>query len=190
MVKASHVEEKSPYACTGEHPGAAPVHPPESDNGLKVEKYPVRDYNGFVPYEGFAMPSIPLAHAAPDLTTAAAGAAALRTFFRIAEAWALTNDQQRLLLGCARSTFFEWKQGRLKRGLDVATLERLSHVFGIWAALQVLLPIPERANAWIRRPNTAPLFGGGTALDRMLAGQVSDLFVVRQYLDAQRGGRT
>ena len=150
---------------------------------------PYLDYKGFVLPEKPAMPSVPLAHATPDLTTAAAGSAALRTFFRIAEAWSLTNDQQRQLLGCARSTFFEWKQGRLKRGLDAATLERLSHVFGIWATLQLLLPIPERANAWIRRPNTAPLFGGGTALERMLAGQVSDLFVVRQYLDAQRGGR-
>ena len=47
----------------------------------------------------------------------------------------------------------------------------------------------ERADAWLRKPNDAPLFGGRTALDRMLAGQVSDLFVVRQYLDAQRGGK-
>ena len=134
--------------------------------------------------------SIPMARPAPDVGTAESGAAALRTFFRIADAWELTNEQQRQLLGCGRSTFFEWKSGRLRRGLDANTLERLSHVFGIWSALQLLLPIPERANAWIRRPNTAPLFGGGTALERMLAGQVSDLFVVRQYLDAQRGGRT
>ena len=115
-------------------------------------------------------------------------AAALRTFFRIADAWGLSNDQQRQLLDCGRSTFYEWKSGRVKRGLDNATLERMSHVFGIYAALQVLLPIPERAHAWIKRENAAPLFGGKSALDRMLAGQVSDLFVVRQYLDAQRGG--
>jgi len=131
-----------------------------------------------------------LEHPLPDPTTAEAGAAALRTFFRIAEQWGLNNDQQRQLLGCGRSTFFEWKSGRVKRGLDATTLERLSHVFGIYGALQVLLPVPERANAWIHRENAAPLFGGGTALARMLAGQVADLFVVRQYLDAQRGGWT
>ena len=125
---------------------------------------------------------------APDLASAESAAAALRTFFRIADAWDLGNEQQRQLLDCGRSTFYEWKQGRVKRGLDHATLERLSHVFGIYAALQLLLPIPERAHAWIKRANAAPLFGGGSALDRMLAGQVSDLFVVRQYLDAQRGG--
>ena len=129
-------------------------------------------------------------HAPLDPTTAEAGAAALRPFFRIAEDWRLTNEQQRTLLGCGRSTFFEWKSGRLKRGLDANTLERLSHVFGIYAALQVLLPVPERANAWIHRDNAAPLFGGGTALARRLGGPVSDLFVVRQDLDAQRGGWT
>ncbi|MDT8999020.1 MbcA/ParS/Xre antitoxin family protein [Paucibacter sp. APW11] len=132
----------------------------------------------------FAPPSSP----APDLHSPVAAAAALRTFFNIAQAWQLSNDEQQRLLGCGRTMFFEWKAGRVKRGLDAATLERLSHLFAIYAGLQILLPIPERANAWIRRPNTAPLFGGRSALDRLLAGQVADLFVVRQYLDAQRGG--
>jgi hypothetical protein len=190
MSKASHVVAKAQCPECAKDPRVEEVSSAWYGAGPKVAYSPFWDYKGFVLPEEPAMPSVPLAHATPDLTTAAAGAAALRTFFRIGEAWALTNDQQRQLLGCARSTFFEWKQGRLKRGLDAGTLERLSHVFGIWSALQLLLPIPERANAWIRRPNTAPLFGGGTALERMLAGQVSDLFVVRQYLDAQRGGRT
>jgi hypothetical protein len=67
-------------------------------------------------------------------------------------------------------------------------LERLSYVLGIYKSLQILLPEPERADAWVRRPNDAPLFGGGSALGRMLGGQVADLFLVRQYLDAQLGG--
>jgi len=126
--------------------------------------------------------------ASGDLHSPAAAEAALRTFFRIAQAWDLSNEEQQKLLGCGRSTFFDWKAGRIKAGLDGATLERLSHIFGIYAGLQILLPIPERADAWVKKPNTAPLFGGRSALERMLAGQVSDLFVVRQYLDAQRGG--
>lgn len=124
----------------------------------------------------------------PDIHSAPAAQAALRTFFNIAKAWGLSNEEQQRLLGCGRTTFYDWKAGRIRAGLDGATLERLSHLFGIYAGLQILLPIPERANAWVRKPNTAPLFGGRPALERMLAGQVSDLFVVRQYLDAQRGG--
>jgi hypothetical protein len=53
--------------------------------------------------------------------------------------------------------------------------------------LQILLPDTQAADAWIRKPNNAPLFGGRPALERMLSGQVADLYVVRQYLDAERG---
>jgi hypothetical protein len=126
--------------------------------------------------------------ATPDLYGLEAAQAALRTFFRIAEAWQLSNDQQQRLLHVSRSTFFHWKAGRVRSGLEDDTLERLSYLFGTYSALQLLLPIPERADAWIKKPNSAPLFGGKSALDRMLGGQVADLYVVRQYLDAQRGG--
>jgi len=67
------------------------------------------------------------------------------------------------------------------------TLERLSYLLGIYKALQLLLPATEAADEWIRRPNAEPLFGGRSALERMLSGNVADLYLVRQYLDAQRG---
>lgn len=113
---------------------------------------------------------------------------ALRTFFRIASAWELATDEARALLGePPRSTFFEWKRtGDAKLSRD--TLERISYVLGIYKALQILLPEPKTADAWIRKPNAAPIFGGESALNRMLSGNVADLYVVRQYLDAQRGG--
>ena len=66
-------------------------------------------------------------------------------------------------------------------------LERISYVLGIYKALQILIPDEARADAWIATPNTAPLFGGHSALERMLGGNVGDLYAVRQYLDAQRG---
>ena len=99
----------------------------------------------------------------------------------------MNNRQQMMLLGSPpKSTYFRWKQAT-----DVVlprdTLERISYVFGIYAALQVLLPKADAADAWIKKPNTAPVFGGRSALDRMLSGQVGDLYLVRQYLDAQRG---
>lgn len=113
---------------------------------------------------------------------------ALRTYFRICEAWKLTaREASRLLGDPPRSTFFLWKrngEGQLSRD----TLERISYVLGIYKALQILLPQPDDADAWIRKPNAAPLFAGGSALERMLSGNVADLYVVRQYLDAQRGG--
>jgi antitoxin Xre/MbcA/ParS-like protein len=111
----------------------------------------------------------------------------MRTFVRIAEAWELSTKDQIALLGSpARSTFYSWKRAE-DLTLPRDTLERLSYIFGIYKALQILLPEPQAADAWIKKPNAAPLFGGRSALERMLSGQVADLYVVRQYLDAQRG---
>lgn len=124
-----------------------------------------------------------------ELDSAAAAQAALRTFWRISEAWQLDATEQTTLLGVGRTTLYQWKQGRVSAGLDRHVLERLSYLFGIYAALQILLPVGSQADAWVRKPNAAPLFGGNSALTRMLGGQVADLYVVRHYLDAQRGGR-
>jgi hypothetical protein len=114
--------------------------------------------------------------------------AALRTFFRIASAWELTQVEARALLGDPpESTYYKWKSGKVG-SVPSDLLERISYVLGIYKALQILLPDPAAADAWVRRPNAAPLFNGRSALELMLSGQVADLFLVRQYLDWERGG--
>ena len=113
---------------------------------------------------------------------------ALRSFFRVAELWDLTVDEQLTLLGLrSRSTYFKWKKDPAVQ-LPKDTLERISYLLGIYKALQILLPDEKAADTWVRQPNHASLFGGKSALSRMLSGHVSDLYVVRKYLDAQRGG--
>lgn len=110
---------------------------------------------------------------------------ALRTFFRIAEAWGLREQEQMRLLGLdSRATLQSWKRGDVA-AISKDALERISYVLGIYKGLQILLP--KSADEWVRKPNEAPLFGGRTALDRMASGNVADLYVVRQYVDAQRG---
>ena len=115
------------------------------------------------------------------------GGAGLRAFANIAEAWNLTVAEQLKLLGIgSRSTFFKWRREREPR-LPRDTLERLSYLLGIYKSLQILIPDPRAADEWVRKPNAAPLFGGRSALERMLSGQVADMYVVRQYLDSERG---
>ncbi len=112
---------------------------------------------------------------------------ALRAFFNITGLWGLGAEQERILLGRpGRSTFFRWKRD-LDGALPHDALERISYLLGIYKALEILFPDPAQADGWVKRPNEAPVFGGQSALERMLGGQVADLFVVRQYLDAQRG---
>lgn len=128
-----------------------------------------------------------IARKAPPIPRRDLSGPALRAFFNITRLWGLSTDQERVLLGSpGRSTFFRWKRN-LDGALPHDALERISYLLGIWKSLQVLFADPAQADAWIKRPNDAPLFGGRSALERMLGGQVADLFVVRQYLDAQRG---
>ncbi|SAL16858.1 hypothetical protein AWB74_00551 [Caballeronia arvi] len=125
----------------------------------------------------------------PALDSSDLSAAGLRAFFRITQDWDLSTEDQITLLGSpGRSTYFKWKQEPASARLTRDTLERLSLILGIYKALQILLPDPKAADTWVRRPNSAPPFGGRPALDRLLAGNISDLVAVRQYLDAMRGG--
>ncbi len=109
----------------------------------------------------------------------------LEAFFKIAERWKLSTDEQIILLGSpGRSTFFKWK----KEGgnLPNDTTERLSHILSIWKALRILFTQDEHGEAWINKRND--YWDGQTALQIMLGGEMSALLEVRQYIDAQRGG--
>jgi hypothetical protein len=85
-----------------------------------------------------------------------------------------------------RSTTGRASQQKAKLTRDL--LERASYILGIYKSLEVLLPDPKLADQWLATPNDNPLFNGTAPLDRLLAGQVVDLAVVRDFLDAERGG--
>ncbi|TPQ25612.1 MbcA/ParS/Xre antitoxin family protein [Methylomonas koyamae] len=128
------------------------------------------------------------AQAALPADSAVVAGAALRTFFNIADVWRLNVEQAMKLLGLdSRSTYFKWKKSPESASLNPDKLERLSYIFGIYKALQILLPQAEAADAWLQQANQAAPFSGQSALQRMLSGRVADLYVVRQYLDAQCG---
>jgi hypothetical protein len=109
----------------------------------------------------------------------------LQVFFAIAEEWALSTEQQIILLGSpARSTFFKWKrEGGL---ISKDTEERISHIVATYKALNILFTNSDVANNWITRANK--YFDGYSALDVMLRGKLTDIYAVRAYVDAQRGG--
>ena len=137
---------------------------------------------------GTPSPSTPAGAPSAAHSTAELSAAGLRAFVRIAQCWRLSVDEQLKLLGePARSTFFAWRKHPEAAVLSRDTLERISNVLGIYKALQILLPDEAAADAWVRKPNTAAVMGGRSALEHMLAGNVSDLNRVRRYLDAVRG---
>ena len=112
----------------------------------------------------------------------------LPAIFNIFSQWGLTGAQQMTLLGLSNEkTLYNWKRQPEKTKLTRDLLERTSYILGIYKSLQILLPDPSFADQWLSSPNDNPLFNGTTPLDRLLAGQVVDLAVVRNFLDAERG---
>ena len=116
----------------------------------------------------------PIRHAGP----------ALAGFFRIMEVWEADNAQAMAILGNpSKRTFHRWKAGDVA-GLPHDVIRRIGYVSGVWKALQIVYSNPGQADEWVRKPNR--FFGGQTPLERMSAGDVTDLAAVRQYLDAAR----
>ena len=110
--------------------------------------------------------------------------AALRGFFHIMEAWGAAAEESRVILGSpAERTYYAWRAGNAVR-VPADTLRRIGYIAGIYKALQILYSDPHLADGWVKRPNQA--FGGQTPLQRMCAGDVTDLAIVRDYLDAAR----
>lgn len=108
-----------------------------------------------------------------------------RAFFRIMEAWGVAGEDARTLLGRpGRSSYFAYKKGE-GGPLPFDGLSRVSYVLGIYKALQLLFRDSAQADAWMGKKNAA--FGGKSALEHALGGQLVDLAEVRQYLDGVRG---
>jgi len=113
--------------------------------------------------------------------------AALRLFVNVADLWNLSVTEQRTLLGgIAESTFFKYVKNPDSARLSRDSLDRVSHIVGIFKAINILLPRHESADSWIRRPNDAVLFKGRSALDYMVSGGLEHIAAVRHYLDAER----
>ena len=113
----------------------------------------------------------------------------LPAIFNIFSLWQLTGAQQMTLLGLSNEkTLYNWKKQPEKAKLTRDLLERASYILGIYKSLQILLPDQTLADQWLSSANDNPLFNGTAPLDRLLAGQVVDLAVVRDFLDAGRGG--
>ncbi len=123
----------------------------------------------------------------PNSRIDALAAPGLRTFFRIAEAWSRDEQEQMRVLGISGLTLLrDWRGGSLSASNE-ETLERISLVFGIFKAINTLLPDAACADAWMRAPNKAPLLHGQTAVGFIVGGDLERLRALRAYLDAEIG---
>lgn len=121
----------------------------------------------------------------PEPITDEEAAAMFRAALRLFQLWDLTDEQAATLLDLPLRTYRRWKAGELGR-IDRDEKARLSNLIGIHKALRLIFADAARAYRWIQANNEA--FGGRSALDVMLGGELTDLMRVRRYLDAERGG--
>ncbi len=120
-----------------------------------------------------------------DPITQDEGAAMFRAALNLFEKWGLTDEQAATLLDMPLRTYRRWKAegpGRLSRDGRA----RLSNLIGIHKALRIIFTEAARGYAWVKAANET--FGGASALDIMLGGELTDLMRVRRYLDAERAG--
>lgn len=111
----------------------------------------------------------------------------LRTFLNISQAWGLSNEEMRAVLGWpSESTFYQYKSGKCG-ALAHDTLTRISLIIGIYKALHILYPDETLADSWVRLPNRNALFGGRPAIELMVNAGLDGLFQVRRLLDGRRG---
>ncbi len=140
--------------------------------------------NALAPWSNSPFRPFPAGRQALDLAKAG-----IHGLARIGEHWGLTVEQQRILLGgLPRTTYYAILNGSA-RTVSTDTLERLSLIMGIWGNLEILLPNPQAALGWMRRPHPDHRFGDHSPLAWMLQGSVAALVDVRRCLEAWRFGR-
>jgi hypothetical protein len=122
---------------------------------------------------------------APEPLTDEEAEAMFRAVRNLFARWDITDDQASVLLDLPVRTFRRWKADTPGR-IDRDGKARLSNLMGIHKGLRIIFREPERGYRWIKAPNSA--FGGASALEVMLGGELTDLMRVRRYLDNERGG--
>lgn len=120
----------------------------------------------------------------PEPITDAEAAAMFRAAVNLFGKWEITDEQAATLLDLPLRSYRRWKAGEQGR-IDRDGKARLSNLMGIHKALRYIFREAGRSYGWVKAPNMA--FGGQSALDIMLGGELTDLMRVRRYLDAERG---
>src|SRR5436309_1001338 len=108
----------------------------------------------------------------PEPITDAEAAAMFRAVLNLFRRWGVNDDQAATILDMKPRTYSRWKTGTFGQfGRDIKA--RLSNLMGIHKALRIVFREPSRGYTWIKSPNDA--FGGRSALDVMLGGELTDL---------------
>lgn len=120
-----------------------------------------------------------------DFTAEHPTAKLIAAYAALTERWELSFDEKLRLLGLKDGTDLDQLLALPLREVPITVIERIATLFDISQSLRTLLPRPSAADAWVKRPNNAPLFGGQTALEFMMVHDLEGIRQVSSYLLAQ-----
>ena len=113
---------------------------------------------------------------------------AMKAFIRIMEQWDMSIVERCAILGdIPKQTYYKWARenvGTLSRD----QLERIGITLGIYKALKLLFVDEGGRKRWFKGANDDYAFKGQSPAERMANGGMTDMYAVRQYVDAMRGG--
>jgi hypothetical protein len=111
----------------------------------------------------------------------------MRIFSLLERTWSLDEAEAAGLLGSSKKQLARWRTD--PSVIPRVVVERISLLLTIYKALGTLFSGQEPAETWVKRPNSWPRLGGGTALNFMIVEGVVGIRLVRDYLEAQIWGQ-
>lgn len=114
-------------------------------------------------------------------------AAIIKAVIKASEAWKLTNQEGADLFDVPIATWNRMKNGSFKGRLDQDKITRASLIIGIFKGLRLLFNGP-LTYGWVKSKNNGLAFNGQTPLQIMIENGIPAMVVVRQHIDALRGG--
>jgi len=106
---------------------------------------------------------------------------ALGVYRRIAEAWALTDEEQCQILAVPALPMTDGQEG----WVDQSVLLRVGIIISIYRYLHTIFSDRAQADVWIDRANIDPLFfWGGAAIRLLCGGSLAQLMAIRDHLEA------
>jgi len=114
--------------------------------------------------------------------------AELEYFLRtVSSAWGLALEEQMGILGSTVEDFLQMSKdapaGGLARRADLA-----AEVNSIHASLRLIYSFDQDARGWLRRPNSAPVFGGLTPLQALMRHDAGLTLRIAKYAQSAASG--
>lgn len=116
-----------------------------------------------------------------------ANAIGLKATMNILDKWGCSPEQEWLILGMKKSSYYNYREQPASARLSEDQLERMSYVLNMHQALRIVFDNAENVYGFMRMNNNNPFFNGRSPLELIATGNFGTLYEVSKRIDALRG---